>query len=270
MAALVTWPKLHIILIFKRVKDIVVHVICFLQGINFLFYVFILDLLFENSPVLHLFNTFRVISSSETIVVHDLFSLMTYLSDIIKLLLYGYCKSFGTSNIAFYILKYIPFQLILVKCYIKPSMSRPFLSMIDESGPLTISFWLQNLFLDFWDFPYNPFCLLRFVFPAMVFTVLQERKESSSVPLYFKAFLYINIIKATQRLVEEGINWQPHHQYFDEEVHHNELQSEIRKSWSSLRNRENVTVLIVLTCAWINGLSTQNIVYKVSDGCWRI
>ena len=52
---------------------------------------------------------------SKTIVVYDLFSLMTYLSDVIKLVLYGYCKSFGTSNIIFHILKYIPFQVILVK-----------------------------------------------------------------------------------------------------------------------------------------------------------
>ena len=65
--------------------------------------------------LLHLFNTFRVISLSKTIVVHDLYSLMTYLSDVIKLLPYGYCKSFGTSNIAFHILKYIPFEVILVK-----------------------------------------------------------------------------------------------------------------------------------------------------------
>ena len=35
--------------------------------------------------------------------------------EVIKLLLYGYCKSFGKSNIAFHVLKYIPFQVILVK-----------------------------------------------------------------------------------------------------------------------------------------------------------
>ena len=44
--------KLYVILIFKTVKDIAVHVICFLQGINFPLYVFILHVLFENSPVL--------------------------------------------------------------------------------------------------------------------------------------------------------------------------------------------------------------------------
>ena len=69
---------------------------------------------FISQELLHLFNTFRVISLSKTIVLHDLFSLMTYLSDVIKLLLYGYCKNFGTSNIAFHSIKYIPFQVILV------------------------------------------------------------------------------------------------------------------------------------------------------------
>ena len=64
---------------------------------------------------MHLSNSFQVISLSETIVVHYLFSLVTYLSDVIKLLLYGYCKSFGTSNMAFHLLKYIPLQVILVK-----------------------------------------------------------------------------------------------------------------------------------------------------------
>ena len=47
---------------------------------------------------------------------------------------------------------------------------------------------LRNLFLDFWDFPFNSFCLLCFIFFAMVFTMLQERKISSSATLYSKAF----------------------------------------------------------------------------------